>query len=152
MFLPLLLAIWISLVLAGLPVSDYGFSLCVSTPGRAVLSQPYFSMEHCGTESAQGALEQDQLQDADKNRKDPVPDCSLVLVSWGVQVFRHGKLSVPLFVPCEEFKQMLSLPGMTISYPHKEGTWTDIKGTLFLCLPLSGNLSSSLSLLIPRKK
>lgn len=44
-------------------------------------------------------------------------------------VVSHGNLLVPLFVPCEGFKQLLSLRGLTISYPHKEDLWPDIKGT-----------------------
>lgn len=51
-------------------------------------------------------------------------------------VVSHGNLSVPLFVLCEGFKQLLSLRGLIISYPHKEEPWPDIKGTLYLYLPL----------------
>ena len=45
---------------------------CVGTPGRPALSWWYLGMECCGTGSAPGV---------DGNRKDPVPGCSLILVS-----------------------------------------------------------------------
>lgn len=55
MFLPLPLAIWLSLVLAVLTVSDFDFvppaSLCDSTPGRPVLSRKNLGMKGCGAGS-----------------------------------------------------------------------------------------------------
>ena len=68
MFLPLPLAIWLSLVLAGLAVSDCGLSLlqaCVS-----VLLGDQFSL---GGIWVWRAVAQGQLLVADRNRKDPVP-------------------------------------------------------------------------------
>ena len=76
MFLPLPLDIWLSVVLAGLAVSDCGLSLlqaCVS-----VLLGDQFSP---GGIWVWRAVAQGQLQGADGNQKDPVLDCSLVLVS-----------------------------------------------------------------------
>ena len=77
MFLPLPLTIWLSLVLAGLAVSDCGLSLlqaCVS-----VLLGDQFSL---GGIWVWRAVAQGQLWGADRNQKDPVPGCSLVPVSW----------------------------------------------------------------------
>ena len=57
MFLCLPFAIWLSLVLAGLAVSDCGLSFLqawVSTPGRPALSGGNLGMESCGTGSAPG--------------------------------------------------------------------------------------------------
>ena len=47
MFLPLSFAIWLSLMLAGLAVSDFDFSL-----RQASVSWEYLGMESCGTGSA----------------------------------------------------------------------------------------------------
>ena len=76
MFLHLPLAIWLSLVLAGLAVSDCGLSLlqaCVS-----VLLGDQFSQEEI---QVWRAVAQGQFWGADRNRKDPVPGCSLIPVS-----------------------------------------------------------------------
>jgi hypothetical protein len=58
MFLPLPLAIWLSVVLAGLCCLSLWLvppvSLCVSTPGRPFLSRRNLGMESCVTGSAPG--------------------------------------------------------------------------------------------------
>ena len=68
MFLPLHLAIWLSLVLVGLAVSDYGFSLLqhyVSVlPGDQFFKGGIWVLK---------AVAWDQLQGADGNWKDPIP-------------------------------------------------------------------------------
>jgi hypothetical protein len=77
MFLPLTLTIWLSLVLAGLAVSNCGVSLlkaCV-----LLLLRDQFSL---GRIWVWRAVAQGQLLGADRNQKDPVPGCSLVPVSW----------------------------------------------------------------------
>ena len=78
MFLCLPFTIWLSLLLAGagLAVSDYGLSLlqaCVS-----ILLGDQFSL---GEIYVWRAVAQGQLWGADRNQKDPVPSCSLDLVS-----------------------------------------------------------------------
>ena len=68
MFLNLSFAIWLSLVFAGLAVSDFGLSLlqaCVS-----VLLEDQFSL---GEIWVWRAVVQDQLWGADRDQKDPVP-------------------------------------------------------------------------------
>ena len=70
-----------SLVLAGLAASDCDLSLlqyCMS-----VLLGHQFSQ---GGIWIRRAMAQGQFQGADRNRKDPVPGCSLVLVSWWIWV------------------------------------------------------------------
>ena len=69
------LAIWLSLVLAGLAASDCGLSLLHYV---SVLLGDQFSL---GGIWVWGAVAQGQLQGADGNKKDPVPGCSLVPVS-----------------------------------------------------------------------
>ena len=77
MYLSLPLAIWLSLVLAGLAVSDCSLSFlqaCVSV----LLGDQFF----LGGIWVWRAVVQGQLWGADRNQKDPVPGCSLVPVSW----------------------------------------------------------------------
>ena len=76
MLLPLHLAIWLSLILAGLVVSDCGVSLllaCVS-----VFLGDQFSL---GGIWVWRAVAQDQLQGADGDWKDPVPGSFLFPMS-----------------------------------------------------------------------
>ena len=76
MFLPLLLTIWLSVVLAGLAVSDSGLSLLQAHV--LVLLGDKFSLEGIWVWRA---VAEHPLQDADTNRKDHVPSSSLFPVS-----------------------------------------------------------------------
>ena len=91
MFLPLSLAILLSLMLAGL------LSLIVSSSSCKLFSQWDLGMGRCGTFSSSGVvgsqkdssetssfqlgLDTGSALDADVNQKDPIPGCSLVAVS-----------------------------------------------------------------------
>ena len=76
MFLPLPLAIWLSLVLAGLAVSDCGLSFL-----QACLSELLGDQFSLGGIWVWTAVVQGQLWGADRNWKDPVPSCSLLPMS-----------------------------------------------------------------------
>ena len=76
MFLPLPFAIWLSLVLTDLAVSDCGLSLLEACES-VVLGDQFF----LGGIRVWRAVEQGQLQSADRNQKNPVPGCSLVPMS-----------------------------------------------------------------------
>jgi hypothetical protein len=78
MFLPLIFAIWLSLVLASLAVSDCSFSLL-----QAFVSVLLGDQIFLGGIWVWRAVAQDQLQGEDRNWKDTIPDCSSVRVSRG---------------------------------------------------------------------
>ena len=87
MFLPLPLAIWLSLVLAGLSVSDCVLSLlqaCV-TPGRLVLSGKNLGNKGYGTGSALG------------NRYKPEGSCPWLVLGSCVLMALGGSLLVQEF-------------------------------------------------------
>ena len=76
MFLPLLLIIWLSLVLAALAVSDCGLSILQACVSELLGDQ--FSLERIWVWRA---VAQDHLQIADENQNIPVSSCSLIPVS-----------------------------------------------------------------------
>ena len=75
--LPLSLAIWLSLVLAGLANSGYGLSLLLAF--ASVLLGDQFSP---GRIWVWTTVVQGQFWGADRNLKEPVPCCFLFSVSW----------------------------------------------------------------------
>jgi hypothetical protein len=77
MFLPLPFVIWLSLMLAGLAVSDCGLSLQQACASVLLGDQISPGGIWVWTAVAQG-----QLQGTDGNQKNPVPDCFLVPVFW----------------------------------------------------------------------
>ena len=76
MFLPLPFTIWLSLVLAGLAVSDCGLSLL-----QACVSELLGDQFSPGGIWVWTAVVQVLLWSADRNQKDPAPGCPLVPVS-----------------------------------------------------------------------
>ena len=75
MFLPLPLAIWLSLVLVGLAVSDCDLSLLQASVSVLLGDQLFLR----GI-LVWGAVAPDQLRGTNRNQKDPVPGYSLVPV------------------------------------------------------------------------
>jgi hypothetical protein len=76
MFLPLPLAIWLSLELAGLAVTEC-FLFLMQTCVSVLRGDPLYP----GGIWVWRAVAQGQLQGADENQKDPVPGCFLVPVT-----------------------------------------------------------------------